>query len=102
LYAPSVRAQCETVLRGCYDFRVEAGTGRWSTRFRWTGPGAGARPPQPDGVPVFALDAAHNLFTVALFTVADNDTMRVIELTSMTDSPVRWPSPRHRHGHGII
>jgi site-specific recombinase XerD len=26
-YAPSVRAHCETVLRGFYDFHVEAGTG---------------------------------------------------------------------------
>ena len=26
-YAPSVRARCETVLRGFYDFHVEAGTG---------------------------------------------------------------------------
>jgi len=26
-YAPAVRAHCETVLRGCYDFHLEAGTG---------------------------------------------------------------------------
>ena len=34
-YAAATAAHCETVLRGFYDFHLEAGTGRWSTRSRW-------------------------------------------------------------------
>nr|WP_262928362.1 hypothetical protein [Streptomyces sp. CBMA29] len=35
-YAPSVRAHSETVLRTFYDFHRDIGTGRSSTRSRWT------------------------------------------------------------------
>ena len=44
VYAPSVRAHSETVLRSFYDFHLEAGTGPRSTRSRWTGPGGAGRP----------------------------------------------------------